>query len=252
MASAATDAENIRNIIDLGPEYYNMIIKDWTNLIPTLHKSQKDKHIKLLNLLQFHVQYNEIIDETNDISVIDTLDSSDIELTIKYTEKAAIYNDTTKCVICLEPYYQNENSKIIRFPCGNCNNHIHVECFRMTASINSNCPTCHLNTKLYLYPIVDCIVTNLISESKNSDIYTSKEILEEIQIIIDDLIENKILNIDSFLEKQKVTSIVSWKDIFMIAGCKYTLDKLNLYLPDDDSKKKAKYFNYIITKKILI
>ena len=154
-----------------------------------------------------------------------------INLTIKYTSRLALPTDHNCIICCNNCINEQEKTMVVCFPCGKCNNPMHLDCFMEYASRKSTCPTCRKDVKTDLEPVINSISKKIINESTFSGQISSKIILDGIQNIIKNMINGSYINIPKFLNTPRFVCITSWEDMFMIIGCEYNDCMTKLFLP---------------------
>lgn len=254
----------VDDALSRGNVYCCNIINEYLELIQMLEINERRDYVIFLSIMRQRLErIRNIINRDDELeegltasfnsplkTEIKPMSPSDIDLSIVYTSRQASKNDTTKCPICYDTCFNDETpGRIMCYPCGNCRDPIHVECFRECATRNSTCPTCRKDTNIDLDPVVDIITKKIITESETSSLEESEIIIDGIKKIIDNLVAGKTLNINKFLKIPKYNCITSWKDMFMIAGCKYSDDESSLSIPDE-SKTRASQFKNSLTKNL--
>jgi hypothetical protein len=165
-----------------------------------------------------------------------------IGILIKNKERLALPSDIGKCIICYDNCFEEENpGMVVPIPCGEVHDLLHVECFRNYAKTSSSCPLCRKSMSLELDTVVG-IANKVISESMIQGIEASKITILNIQMIIENIIKGKTLNIRKFNAVLKFTCITSWKEMFIFIGCKFSDDESKAYLPHE-SKSSASLFS---------
>lgn len=261
----------VDDVLSRGNVYCRNIINEYLELIQMLEINESRDYVIFLAIMRQRLEQLQNIINRRDDELDDELEDDleegltasfetpvkteikpmvhhDIILTVAYTSRPAQSTDTLKCAICCDSCFNDEKPcNILCYPCGNCRDPIHVDCFLECTLRNAKCPTCRKDTTIDLKPVIDNIAIKIISESKTSDLEESQVIIDGIKKIIDNLVTGKTLNIEKFLKIPKYSCITKWKDMFMIAGCKYSDDKTSLSI-SNDLKSRAEQFKDSLTQ----